>query len=119
LRSARLFDQTFRAKKLGGTDRLVVYALPFSKLSTSARWPLRFGVVVSKKVHLHATVRNRLKRQVREILRCSILPRLATSSSRPWAATVVVLRPGATQATFAQIQADLCRFYSHVDCLPE
>lgn len=75
--------------------------------------PGRLGLVVSKKVDNHAVVRNRLKRQLREIFRLE-KPRWATRS-RPGGGggaavdVVVTVRPEANGVGFTVLRDDALR----------
>ena len=63
--------------------------------------PTRIGISISQKVSKKAVVRNRIKRQIRAILR-QLLPRLA-----PGWQLVVVVRPGAEQCEYAHFLREL------------
>jgi len=66
--------------------------------------PIRFGFVISKKVAKRAHVRNRLKRRMREISRCHLLPRMKTGRS---ADLLFVARVPAPALDFAELGRDM------------
>lgn len=67
LRRSNLFQRTYSAKKSVSSPFFTLYVLPRQPRS-AAKLPLA-GFVVAKKVHNKASVRNRIKRQVREAYR--------------------------------------------------
>ncbi len=83
LRKSRDFQAVYRSRNSWATPCL----------SMHVRWghtggpgapgavPVRFGFVISKKVAKRAHVRNQLKRRMREISRCDLLPTIRTGRS--------------------------------------
>ncbi len=65
---------------------------------------MRFGFVISKKVAKRAHVRNLLKRRMREISRCQLLPR---TQSRRGADMLFVARPASLALDFAGLSAEM------------
>lgn len=63
--------------------------------------PTRLGISISQKVSKKAVVRNRIKRQIRAIIR-QLLPRIS-----PGWQLVVVVRPGAQECEYAQFLREL------------
>ncbi len=61
----------------------------------------RIGISISQKVSKKAVVRNRIKRQIRAILR-KLLPRIS-----PGWKLIVVVRPGAGECEYAQFLREL------------
>jgi ribonuclease P protein component len=63
--------------------------------------PTRIGISISQKVSKRATVRNRIKRQIRAIMQ-QFLPQIGAG----WQ-VVVIVRPGATQCDYQQFLQEL------------
>lgn len=63
--------------------------------------PTQIGISISQKVSKKAVVRNRIKRQIKAILR-QMLPKIA-----PGWQLVVVVRPGAEECEYAQFLREL------------
>ena len=64
----------------------------------------RLGITVTKKCARKATDRNRVKRRLREITRCVILPNLSMPVE-----IVIAARSAAIEATFAVIRDDVIK----------
>lgn len=75
-------------------------------------FPCRIGIVVSQKVDKASVRRNRLKRQVREILD-DILPLLPSEID-----LILSLTPAAKQASFQELQRDLHLLFHSCRLLP-
>lgn len=90
LRSTRDFQRVYRRGRSWGHPLVVLHVLP---QPGGARW----GISASKKVG-NAVVRNRARRQVREVLR------QALPGWREGHDGVVVIRAGATQAEFTEVR---------------
>lgn len=78
LRRSRDFQAVYRTRKSWATPGLSLHvrwgqANAADALGAANR---RFGFVISKKVAKRAHVRNKLKRRMREISRCGLLPRM-------------------------------------------
>lgn len=63
--------------------------------------PSRFGISISKKVSKKAVVRNRLKRQIRAVIR-QLLPEIATG----WRG-IIIIRPGAIECNYEHFLREL------------
>jgi ribonuclease P protein component len=82
--------------------RAVDAPIPGASLSVDeGKPPTRIGISISQKVSKKAVVRNRIKRQIRAILR-QLLPRISSG----WQ-LVVVVRPGAQECEYAQFLREL------------
>jgi len=107
LRRSRDFQAVYRTRKSWATPCLSLHvrweqaqAMPASgELS-----PIRFGFVISKKVAKRAHVRNLLKRRMREISRCHLLPRMKTARGVD---LLFVARVSATGLDFAELSRDM------------
>lgn len=64
---------------------------------------MKVAVVVGKKVSKKATVRNKLKRQTREVMKSA----MKESLIRPGTFIVCLVQPTATSATFTDLKQDL------------
>lgn len=69
----------------------------------------RFAVVVSKKVHKSAVVRNKKKRQIREILR-----KLHTQFGLPAFDLVVLVHKEILQAKYTDISVEISSIFSKI-----
>ena len=76
----------------------------FVVLTAEARGPSRVGITVSKAIG-NAVVRNRLRRRVKAILDRS------TFGEPPHRDAVLIARPGAGEADFAAVAAELRRLF--------
>jgi len=76
----------------------------FVFLATATRGPSRVGVTVAKAIG-NAVVRNRLRRRVK-----AFLDRTAFGAA-PHRDVVLIARPGAGEAEFAAVAAELGRFF--------
>ena len=83
------------------TSAVETPTLKLSKSSEPGKLPTRIGISISQKVSKKAVVRNRIKRQIRAIIR-QLLPRIS-----PGWKLVVVVQPGASQCEYAQILGEL------------
>ena len=117
LRSSRDFGKVHRKGKRASTNHLAVRALNIKTLKAPNRKPDKetgqsvggrspalsscFGISISKKVSKRAVVRNRIKRQLRAIIR-DRLP----SISPGWQ-VVIVVRPSAVECDFADFLREL------------
>ena len=66
LTSTNDFQKVYRKGETFFTKHLILRKYPNNKQST------RFGVVVSQKISKKATVRNKIKRQIRELIRLKL-----------------------------------------------
>lgn len=85
------------------------FSLRYAK---NGEFPCRIGIVVSQKVDKASVRRNRLKRQVREILD-DIHPLLP-----PGVDMILSLIPAAKQASFQELQRDLHHLFYSCRLLP-
>lgn len=120
LRSARDFGKVHRKGKRAAADALAVRAL--KQASVGQKLVLRadgslldeqgvdeplsapsscFGISISKKVSKRAVVRNRIKRQLRAIIRDRL------TNIRPGWQVVIVVRPSAVECDFADFLREL------------
>lgn len=95
LRRQSDFRQLHARGKTIATSAFVV------KFSSSRQVVSRIGIVVGSKVSKHATVRNRLRRRIREIAR-RLLPGLSAGYD-----IVIIARPTAVRRSFAEINSEL------------
>lgn len=89
-------------------------ALPLEGVKQSAlnsREPPRIGISISQKVSKRAVVRNRIKRQLRAILR-GLLPHL-----QPGWDLVIVVRPTAVECDYQQFLQELKQLLSEAEIL--
>lgn len=84
-----------QAKAVNESTQETLQSLDEGKHST------RIGISISQKVSKKAVIRNRIKRQIRAILR-KLLPRISPN----WQ-LVVVVRPGAQECEYAQFLREL------------
>ena len=83
-----------------------------TSLPTDGENPLtRIGISISQKVSKKAVVRNRIKRQIRAVLR-QLLPRLS-----PGWQLIVVVRPGAQECDYAQFLRELEQLLAEAEVL--
>lgn len=75
--------------------------LKASKPIQESKPPTRIGISISQKVSKKAVVRNRIKRQIRAILR-QLLPRIS-----PGWQLIIVVHPGAQACEYAQFLGEL------------
>ncbi len=103
LRKSRDFQAVYRARKSWSTSCLslhVRWGHTQAMGSPGGLLPVRFGFVISKKVAKRAHVRNRLKRRMREISRCQLLPKIRTERSVDM---LFVARPAVLALDFAAL----------------
>lgn len=95
------------------TSHLALRALRFSEKAQQSQpqTPTRIGIVVSQKVSKRATVRNRIKRQIRAALR-QLLPRIA----RGWQ-LVIVVRPTAQECDSSKFLQELKQLLANAEVL--
>jgi ribonuclease P protein component len=108
-----LFSKTMASgKTLCRTPYFVLLALPRRYASAT---PTRFGFIVSRKVSNKATRRNKVRRRLREIVRCELLAGNLAERLAPYIAMVFVARGSALQASHATLREAL--LYA-IACLP-
>ena len=106
LTKAGLFQRLHSARKTISTPMVTLYVL--ERQSKSAPRPPLVGFVVGKKVHLHATERNRIKRRLREAYR--LFRKQLTESGEiekynlhQWYALAWHVKPEALTASYSEI----------------
>jgi ribonuclease P protein component len=105
IRTNRDIQTVYRARRSWATPSLVLY-VRFCPQETGedGGGKARLGFVISKKVAKRAHDRNRLKRRLREICRCRLLPQ--RRQTRSWDALFVARTPAVSLA-FADLAADV------------
>ncbi len=84
LRKSRDFQAVYRTRKSWANPCLslhVRWGHTGGAADPAGLLPIRFGFVISKKVAKRAHVRNLLKRRMREISRCQLLPKIKAGRS--------------------------------------
>ena len=124
LKSRRLFARALNPQlgvKLGYSSFFTLLGVPhlpefIEATDPEASLPIRFGIIVSKKVDKRAVVRNKLKRRYRHILRNDILPN-PNKRLREFQAIVLIVRKACTEASFQEQKTALQKFLSQqTDC---
>lgn len=110
LKSRSEFKRTLAGRRLCANDCFVLYGL--SAPGGFQPGPVRFGFIVSRKVHKRAVVRNRIKRRLRELVRTYLLADAQARELGRFRAMVFIARLGALDTPFEQLKARLDR------CLP-
>jgi ribonuclease P protein component len=75
--------------------------------------PTQIGISISQKVSKRAVVRNRIKRQLKAIIR-ALLPQIATG----WQ-LVIVVKPSATQCSYEQFLQELKQLLRRAEIINE
>ena len=110
LRAQRDFKKTLSGQRLASGRFFVIYALfPFSGPTAAINKSPLIGFVVSKKVHKRAVVRNRLKRQFREIFRHWLLHTSQSSSLSVYRSLVVIVRANSVGVDYQTLEKALSR----------
>ena len=124
LKSRRLFARALNPQlgiRLGYSSFFTLLGVPHLPdfLETSdpeTTLPIRFGIIVSKKVDKRAVVRNKLKRRYRHILRNDVLP-TPGKRLREFQAIVIIVKKACTEAPYQEQKIALQKFLSqHTDC---
>ncbi|MCA9385510.1 ribonuclease P protein component [Candidatus Dojkabacteria bacterium] len=104
------FDQIYRHhnKLRGNYLQILVRFVDKEQKVDHKKYP-RFGFVVSKKVHKHAVKRNKIKRQLREIIK-ELLPTLPQSFE-----ALVIPYPKALETSFQELKDDVTKLLSTVN----
>lgn len=100
LKTKNLFDKTFNSKKLVKNNVYLVKYL-INNLPTT-----RFAIAVGKKYFKHATLRNRIRRQIRSML--SVL------SAKP-IDLIVIVNPKYLEQSFATNKAMITNLYNSIN----
>ncbi len=72
--------------------------------------PVQFGIVISRKVHKRAVVRNKIKRRIKAILHQEVLPAVENRFDA-YRAIVIIVRNEAPEASYQDIQSQLHRAF--------
>lgn len=105
LKSRGEFKKALAGRRICANDCFVLYGLP----TQPGGAPVRFGFIVSRKVHKRAVVRNRIKRRLRELVRTCLLTPRFEPRMRGFRAMVFIARIGAADLPFEQLKARLER----------
>jgi ribonuclease P protein component len=106
LRRATAFSRVYRLGRTAGGHMLVVRALRTGPTATA-----RVGIVVGTKVSKRATVRNRLRRQ----LRAAVRPRLPATRGFD---LVIIAKSSALRQPFATLAAECARLIDRLTSDP-
>lgn len=98
LKSPRDFRQVYESGKKYNSAHLILRALLDSDNQTK---PSQIGISISQKVSKKAVIRNRIKRQLRGILR-ELLPQIS-----PGWKIVIIVRRGASECQFEDFLREL------------
>ncbi len=82
-----------------------------SATTSDKSYPAQFGIVISRKVHKRAIIRNKIKRRIKAILHQDILPTIGTRFDT-YRAIVIIVRNDAPQASYQDIRSQLHRAFS-------
>ncbi len=107
LKSRGEFKKTLAGRRVCANDCFVLYGLAAPPHGLPAR--VRFGFIVSRKVHKRAVVRNRIKRRLRELVRTHLLTPRFEAPLQGFRAMVFIARIGAASLPFAELKARLDR----------
>jgi len=101
LKRSKLFQKTLSTGKvLCHTPYFTLLGLP--RLYESLT-PIRFGLIVSKKVSNRAVHRNRVKRRLRALIRETVLP-TESEKLKPYITMVLIARKDILEASYSEIQ---------------
>lgn len=107
LKKKKDFDRVFKKGK-GFNNNFLFLKIKRNKLSVS-----RFGFVVPLKVSSKATVRNKTKRRLREIVR-ELLPQITSGFDGVW-----VAQPGAETCSFEELKSEVKKILHTANILDE
>jgi ribonuclease P protein component len=99
LNSRAVFNRLLKGPKASGGALGFLLTLP--KLPQHQALPTQLAFVISKKVHKRANRRNLLRRRLQVVFQTALQQYPDMQAYRAW---VCVLRPGATEASFAELQ---------------
>lgn len=119
LKSLAVFRKLHQFPAIFRHDAMMVLAVPVPEYldkpevtEALQHAPIQFGVVISKKVHKSAVVRNKLRRQWREVIRRDVLPLLPSHGALPLKknntlcrAFIFIIRQQAVDTSFPQFQS--------------
>ncbi|MEN9202619.1 MAG: ribonuclease P protein component [Thermostichus sp. DG_1_6_bins_120] len=109
LRDRRAFQVLYQEGQRRSTSGLTILFLPLEEKGI----PSQVGLVVSKRVSKSAVRRNRLRRQLREILR-SLCPNL-----KPGYRLLLIAKASLLGCSWAQLQAEVQRLLQRASLLVE
>lgn len=104
LRKRYQFNYVYRAGEHFSANHIVLYVTP------SKTKDIKVGIAVTKKVG-HAVVRNRIKRQLREVI-SAVLPTLKQNRN-----IIVVARDNISQSTFSELRAEFNKLIVKADLI--
>lgn len=102
LRKRYQFNYVYKAGTHFSSDNLVLYLTP------SKTKHIKVGIAVTKKIG-HAVVRNRVRRQIRELIG-ALIPQLKQNCN-----IIIVAKNNITQASFAELSAQLNKLVKKAD----
>jgi ribonuclease P protein component len=106
LKRSKLFPKTLASgKTLCSNPYFVMLGL---KRSYESPMPTKIGFVISKKISNRATVRNKMKRRLREIVRQEMVPTRMNKVS-PFISIVIIARKDILEASYSDLQKSLVR----------
>ncbi len=106
LKDYRNFRQVYQKGKVYKSSHLVLRAIFEAVVSEKNRNPTtRFGITISRKVSKKAVIRNRLKRQIRSVIR-SLLPQIVLG----WQ-VIIIVRPSAIGCNYEHFLRELKQLF--------
>ncbi len=106
LKSPKGFRRALNGQRLCSNGLFGVFGVPHYGGNGLPPRPTRFGLIVSKKIDKRAVRRNRIKRQLREVIRTQVLPQCNGVLNR-YGIIVIVVRTGILKASYREIQHHL------------
>lgn len=110
LKSPKGFRRALNGQRLCSNGFFGVFGVPHyggpREANATPPRPTRFGLIISKKIDKRAVRRNRIKRQLREVIRTQVLPQCNGVLNR-YGIIVIVVRTGILKASYREIQHHL------------